>query len=382
MSLPSDPSVFDVLNLFRHQWFLSRDWLVSNVASAQWTDGSSIDWVEFPPTAHTHLVWCAIKLAPSVPAAKVKRVMFVYLLEVLNGDGPESSFFAPRRVCVPRKQRTHKPREGGDQPVGAMAVDAPSPVPPSQPDPPGPLSPGLVPGNGDPSLEEPAGDGFNVTLVEASYSSRVSPTPSDCMVVPVAPLRPGPSCPPSVLGVKRSPPPASPSPPPSPPIIPSSPPPRIGTSGARIPQDWQDWIASCRLAAGCKTKTFHVTSEDVRTVLRDHRDAELRLLAEAEDMERSLLRQVENAGPPTPPAPPPIVGPPLATGVAVPSDIPTPTASWAYTGSTPGTRAEHAVRFLNSNIPFRRYLLDGPAFIRLQWLHEWDLPPDFIIPPP
>jgi len=162
MSLLSDPSVFDVLNLFRRHWFLSRDWLVSNVASAQWTNGLSIDWVEFSPAAHTHLVRCAIKLAPSIPAAKVKRVMFVYLLEVLNGDGPKSSFFAPRCVRAPRKQRTRKPREGRDQPIGAMAVDAPSPVALSQPDPPGPLSPGLVPGNGDPSLEELAGDGFNV----------------------------------------------------------------------------------------------------------------------------------------------------------------------------------------------------------------------------
>jgi len=113
MSLLSDPSVFDLLNLFRHHWFLSRDWLVSNVASAQRTDGLSIDRVEFPPMVHTHLMRCAIKLAPSVPTAKVKRVMFVYLLEVLNGDGPESSFFAPHRARMPRKRRTHKPREGG-----------------------------------------------------------------------------------------------------------------------------------------------------------------------------------------------------------------------------------------------------------------------------
>jgi len=45
-----------------------------------------------------------------------------------------------------------------------MAVDAPSPVAPSQPNPPGLLRPGLMPGNGDPSSEEPAGDGFNVSL--------------------------------------------------------------------------------------------------------------------------------------------------------------------------------------------------------------------------
>jgi len=205
---------------------------VSNVASAQRTDNLSIDWVKFPPTAHTHLMQCAIKLAPSIPAAKVKQVMFVYLLEVLNNDSTMSSFFAPCHVCAPCKRRTHKPRAGGDQPVNAMAVDAPPPVAPSQPDPPGPLSPGLMPGNGDPSSEELAGDGFNVTLGQASSSPGVSPTPSDRTVVPVSPSRPGPSHPPSVLGVKCSPPPASPSPPPSPPVPPSSPPSHIGTSGA------------------------------------------------------------------------------------------------------------------------------------------------------
>jgi len=280
MSLPSDPSVFDILNLFRCQWFLSRDWLVSNVTSAQRTDGLSIDWVEFPPAAHTHLVRCAIKLAPSVPAAKVKRVMFVFLLEVLNGDGPVSSFFAPRHARMPRKQRTRKPREGGDQPVSAMAIDAPPPVAPSQPDPPGPLSPGLVPGNGVPSSEEPAGDRFNVTSGRASSSPRVSPAPSDRTVVPVAPSRPGPSRPPSVLGVKRSPPRASPSPPSSPPALPCSPPPRRGTQAKHLPQDWRDWIAERCWLAG-RSHVGHVTDSDV------------------EEFKGLLLAQVENLGPPS-----------------------------------------------------------------------------------
>jgi len=187
MSLPADPSVFDILNLFRRHWFLSRDWLISLVTSAQWTNGSSIDWVEFLPTVHSHLVQYAIKLAPSIPAAKVKWVMFVYILKVLNGDGPVPLFFAPCHVRAPCKQRACKPRESGDQLVGAMAVDAPSPVALSQPDPPGPLSPGLMPGDRDPSLEEPAGDGFNVTFGQASSSPGVSPSPSDCMVVPWPP---------------------------------------------------------------------------------------------------------------------------------------------------------------------------------------------------
>ena len=379
MSLPSDPSVFDVLNLFRRHWFLSRDWLVSNVASAQWTDGLSIDWVEFPPAAHTHLVRCAIKLAPSVPAAKVKWVMFVYLLEVLNSDGPVSSFFPPRRARTPCKRRTRKPREGGAQPVSAMAVDTPPPVPPSQPDPPGPLSPGLVPGNGDPSSEEPAGDGFNVTLVEASYSSGVSPTPSDRTVVPVAPSRPGSPCPPSVLGVKRSPPPASPSPPSTPPIFPSSPPPRIGTQGTRLPQDWRDWIASRWLAAGRRAKSFRIMTEDVQVALRGRKDTELHLAVEAEDMECSLLRQVENVGPPAPLAPPPIAGP-SRPPVAVPYSLPD-LPLWEYT-PPPGSRPAHCLHILKTQPSFCQALLSGPTSDRLQWLHNGHLPPDLYIPPP
>ena len=304
MPLPSDPSVFDILNLFRRQWFLSRDWLVSNVTSAQRTDDSSIDWVKFPPVAHTHLVRCAIKLAPSIPTAKVKWVMFVFLLEVLNGDGPVSSFFAPRRVRAPCKRRTRKPREGGAQPVGAMAVDSPPPVAPSEPDPPGPLSPGLVPGNGDPSSEEPAGDGFNPISGQASSSPGVSPTPSDRTVLAVSPSQPGPSRPPSVLGVKRSPLPASPSPPPSiPPGLPSSPPPPPGSLSAQLPQDWQDWIVERHRLAG---------------------HPRLGRRTGAKDVEGLLLAQVEAAGPPLPltlaPAPAPrVVVPPGPPPSSIPS---------------------------------------------------------------
>ena len=142
------------------------------------------------------------------------------------------------------------------------------------------LSPGLVPGNGDPSLEELAGDGFNVTSGWASFSPGVSPTPSDCTVVPVAPLRPGLSHPPSVLGVKHSLLPTSPSSPSSPPGLPSSPPPCHGTSAAKLPQDWWDWITECCWIAGCG-QLVRVTDDN------------------ATEFEGLLLAQVENAGPPS-----------------------------------------------------------------------------------
>jgi len=114
---------------------------------------------------------------------------------------------------------------------------------------------------------------------QASFSPGVSPAPSDCMVVPVTPSRLGPSRPPSVLGVKRSPPPASPSPPSSPPVLPSSPPPRQGTPVRLVLQDWRDWIAECRQLAGQLAVLGHVSKDDLQSI------------------EGSLLRQVENAGP-------------------------------------------------------------------------------------
>jgi len=76
--------------------------------------------------AHTHLVRCAIKLAPSVPAAKVKRVMFVYLLEVLNGDGPASSFFAPHRPSSPRVVLA-RPASGGPVSLGKVGLSPSAP---------------------------------------------------------------------------------------------------------------------------------------------------------------------------------------------------------------------------------------------------------------
>src|SRR5487761_1342451 len=99
-------SVFEVLNIFRHQWFLNRDHLISKVLSAQKDNLGNVTWVEFNPTFHTLLVHRAITLLPPLcPVAKGKQVMFVFLLEVLTGrEGaglPESRphFFTPKKKC-------------------------------------------------------------------------------------------------------------------------------------------------------------------------------------------------------------------------------------------------------------------------------------------
>src|SRR6267142_3700597 len=98
-------SVFDILNVFRTRWFLNRDHLIANVLSAQKSDEGRYSWVDFQPPFHTHLVQRARALLPPLcPAAKGKKVMFVFILEVLDGDGPKSGSFWE----VPKKRR-HRP---------------------------------------------------------------------------------------------------------------------------------------------------------------------------------------------------------------------------------------------------------------------------------
>ncbi|KAF8263415.1 hypothetical protein EI94DRAFT_1740963, partial [Lactarius quietus] len=79
-------SVFDILNIFRRRWFLSRANLLANAISAQKAEDGNISWVEFTPQYHSHLVKCAVALVPH-PVLMVKKVMFVYILELLNGKG-------------------------------------------------------------------------------------------------------------------------------------------------------------------------------------------------------------------------------------------------------------------------------------------------------
>jgi predicted RNA-binding Zn-ribbon protein involved in translation (DUF1610 family) len=64
---------------------------LTQVISAQKAENGNISWAEFSPPYHSHLVKCAIALVPH-PVPKVKKVMFVYILELLNGDGHEAFF--------------------------------------------------------------------------------------------------------------------------------------------------------------------------------------------------------------------------------------------------------------------------------------------------
>jgi hypothetical protein len=53
-------------------------------------DGKSFG-VEFSPQFHAHLVKCTVALVPH-PIHKVKKVMFRYILELLNEEGPGAFF--------------------------------------------------------------------------------------------------------------------------------------------------------------------------------------------------------------------------------------------------------------------------------------------------
>ncbi|KAF8262960.1 hypothetical protein EI94DRAFT_1808033 [Lactarius quietus] len=86
--IPGDDEllVFDILNTFHRRWFLSWEHLVKHIISAQKAEDGTFSWVEFPPPFHSHLVKCAVVLVPH-PVRTVKRVMFVFLLELLNREG-------------------------------------------------------------------------------------------------------------------------------------------------------------------------------------------------------------------------------------------------------------------------------------------------------
>ncbi|KAF8258276.1 hypothetical protein EI94DRAFT_1708136 [Lactarius quietus] len=102
-------SVFDILNTFCHHWFLSRANLVANVTSAQKAEDGKISWVEFSPPYHSHLVKCTVALVPH-PVHKVKKEMFVFILELLNQEG-HLAFFelqkGGRKANNAQKEKRH-----------------------------------------------------------------------------------------------------------------------------------------------------------------------------------------------------------------------------------------------------------------------------------
>ena len=247
------------LKTFHACWYLDKDWLVSFVTSAQRAKANGpITWVEFVPKGHTHLVRSTLKLVPvtkSLPLAKIKEVMFTFILEALNAPGTSPGFFNARKAAKLRT-RSCKCKVGEKQPVDALPPDS-SPPPLSTGKPSG-STPALSAGGGNEGdkVEVPPGPSSEalgtrgedpITPHAFSFPDPTAPPPKSaedalaaaitCAKAQAAWLStasshvPSPS--PSISSVLRK----HSSPPP-----PTSPPPPVGSPVQNAPQDWRAWM--------------------------------------------------------------------------------------------------------------------------------------------
>ena len=145
-----DLSVFDLTAILHSRWFLDRSHLASNVVSAQHGPNGDLDWVEFTPPFHTHLIKCAIALLPPQLCSmkQLKGVLFAYVLEVLNSPASTLASFKrktlSKKVC-PRLDSAFKPPPpaGRGAAVASPVRGRPFPAAPS----PAPVSPVLAVGS-------------------------------------------------------------------------------------------------------------------------------------------------------------------------------------------------------------------------------------------
>ena len=209
-------------------------------------DNNDITWINLLPSSHTHLLHQAKNLAPpSYPLPLLKRVMFTFLLEVINSQSHNLDQFiktsAPCRHCAPAPAPSPPPvvgpsasvvrplasslaglqvpdmrtrHNGTDTPVAPMAVD-PAPPPSAPP-----------PSLWDLSALTPFDRNLLATQGLAAYNE-VRSIARESPFVPKALL------PPRARPEKRG---------FSPPVHPTSPPLPIGTPLARAPPNWRAWI--------------------------------------------------------------------------------------------------------------------------------------------
>jgi hypothetical protein len=82
--------------------------LRAQALSAQKADDGKIICVEFAPQFHTHLVKCTVVLVPQL-ISKVKKVMFCFILELLNEEGPQAFFALTKgQRCKSQAQKEKK----------------------------------------------------------------------------------------------------------------------------------------------------------------------------------------------------------------------------------------------------------------------------------
>jgi hypothetical protein len=108
---PPDPAI---MAIFCKCWFLNRDHLIANILLAQKSDTGCFTWVDFLPPFHTHLVQHAqVLLPPLCPMAKGKKVLFAFVIEILDRDGPKPGSFwmVPKKRCCRSPKKPKDPEE-------------------------------------------------------------------------------------------------------------------------------------------------------------------------------------------------------------------------------------------------------------------------------
>ncbi|KAI9448741.1 hypothetical protein BJY52DRAFT_1365257 [Lactarius psammicola] len=112
-----DLSVFDLLNIFRHRYYVSRDVLASHVTEASKDAFGFFDWVVLDKDYHskviTKFIWIVgegRRFPPSF-VEKIKKVMFVFLLGVLNGAAAEDFFALKKGETLENRTRQEVKRQ-------------------------------------------------------------------------------------------------------------------------------------------------------------------------------------------------------------------------------------------------------------------------------
>jgi hypothetical protein len=183
-------SVFDILNIFCKRWFINKDHLTVNVLSAQKDEDRRFSWVDFSPPFHTHLVQRMHSLLPPLcPVAKGKKVMFMFMLEILSGEGPDQKGFWKVPKKHPHKKACSQ-MEKTTVPVPPAPSIPPPIVSPTRPEPVKPM-PNPVPSTSSLVAHSVSGD----DVVMAELRKVIAKTAELVTYAPSAPSSPTPAKP-------------------------------------------------------------------------------------------------------------------------------------------------------------------------------------------
>ncbi|KAG1795199.1 uncharacterized protein HD556DRAFT_400108 [Suillus plorans] len=110
--LAEDPSVFDILNVFRRRLFVAKSDIVGHTMVATKSEDGRVAWLTFRPGFHSMMVKTAFAVFfgdsyhPHL-VDKTKKVLFVYLLEVVNSEG-DNAFFSLEKGATAYNRANHE----------------------------------------------------------------------------------------------------------------------------------------------------------------------------------------------------------------------------------------------------------------------------------